>query len=135
MSKIAKTLKTRALNMYRLLQGIMVIWSGFLVQRFLIHLNPQSIISEHICPLPLTQPEHSNVCFWYIPPSLRGLTPGPARDARLHQVSTEHQWFLWTPSVMVRKMGEMNLKETDRAEKSGSYSSCLCRWLLGSKAG
>ncbi|XP_068459729.1 glutamate decarboxylase 1 isoform X2 [Clinocottus analis] len=33
------------------------------------------------------KPEHSNVCFWYIPPSLRGLTPGPDRDARLHQVA------------------------------------------------
>uniref|UniRef100_A0A8C2X153 Glutamate decarboxylase 3 n=2 Tax=Cyclopterus lumpus TaxID=8103 RepID=A0A8C2X153_CYCLU len=32
-------------------------------------------------------PEHSNVCFWYIPPSLRGQPPGPDRDARLHQVA------------------------------------------------
>lgn len=36
------------------------------------------------------QPEHSNVCFWYVPPSLRGLQPGPDRNARLHQVSAEH---------------------------------------------
>jgi len=28
------------------------------------------------------------VCFWYIPPSLRGRPPGPDRDARLHQVRT-----------------------------------------------
>uniref|UniRef100_A0A8D3BBK7 Glutamate decarboxylase 1-like n=1 Tax=Scophthalmus maximus TaxID=52904 RepID=A0A8D3BBK7_SCOMX len=34
-----------------------------------------------------TKPEHSNVCFWYIPPSLRGLPPGPDRDTRLHQVA------------------------------------------------
>uniref|UniRef100_A0AAQ4REZ4 Glutamate decarboxylase 1a n=1 Tax=Gasterosteus aculeatus aculeatus TaxID=481459 RepID=A0AAQ4REZ4_GASAC len=54
---------------------------------FSFHLNPQSILTEHICPLPLTQPEHSNVCFWYIPPSLRSLPPGPDRDARLHQVA------------------------------------------------
>uniref|UniRef100_G3PPM1 Glutamate decarboxylase 1a n=1 Tax=Gasterosteus aculeatus aculeatus TaxID=481459 RepID=G3PPM1_GASAC len=33
------------------------------------------------------KPEHSNVCFWYIPPSLRSLPPGPDRDARLHQVA------------------------------------------------
>ncbi|XP_056276501.1 glutamate decarboxylase 1 isoform X2 [Pseudoliparis swirei] len=33
------------------------------------------------------KPEHSNVCFWYIPPSLRGRPPGPDRDARLHQVA------------------------------------------------
>ncbi|KAF0047449.1 hypothetical protein F2P81_001082 [Scophthalmus maximus] len=34
-----------------------------------------------------TKPEHSNVCFWYIPLSLRGLPPGPDRDTRLHQVA------------------------------------------------
>ncbi|KAG7489802.1 glutamate decarboxylase 1-like [Solea senegalensis] len=33
------------------------------------------------------KPEHSNVCFWYIPPSLRGLPAGPDRDERLHQVA------------------------------------------------
>ncbi|KAK5859384.1 hypothetical protein PBY51_020943 [Eleginops maclovinus] len=33
------------------------------------------------------KPEHSNVCFWYIPPSLRGLQPGTDRDMRLHQVA------------------------------------------------
>ncbi|XP_034410597.1 glutamate decarboxylase 1 isoform X4 [Cyclopterus lumpus] len=43
--------------------------------------------NKDICPPPLTQPEHSNVCFWYIPPSLRGQPPGPDRDARLHQVA------------------------------------------------
>ncbi|KAA8587581.1 hypothetical protein FQN60_016443 [Etheostoma spectabile] len=34
-----------------------------------------------------SKPEHSNVCFWYIPPSLRDLPPGPDRDTRLHQVA------------------------------------------------
>ncbi|XP_028986654.1 glutamate decarboxylase 1 isoform X2 [Betta splendens] len=33
------------------------------------------------------KPEHSNVCFWYIPPSLRVLPPGPERDAKLHHVA------------------------------------------------
>ena len=33
------------------------------------------------------QPEHSNVCFWYLPPSLRGLPPGPDTNRRLHEVS------------------------------------------------
>eukprot|EP00064_Thunnus_orientalis_P004386 superscaffoldBa00000396_g4397 len=33
------------------------------------------------------KPEHSNVCFWYIPPSLRTLPPGPDRDTRLHLVA------------------------------------------------
>ncbi|KAF3698857.1 Glutamate decarboxylase 1 [Channa argus] len=35
------------------------------------------------------KPEHSNVCFWYIPPSLRSLPPGPKRDTRLHQVAPQ----------------------------------------------
>uniref|UniRef100_A0A3Q3KLL7 Glutamate decarboxylase 1a n=1 Tax=Monopterus albus TaxID=43700 RepID=A0A3Q3KLL7_MONAL len=35
------------------------------------------------------KPEHSNVCFWYIPPSLRGQPPGPDRDKRLHQVAPQ----------------------------------------------
>ncbi|KAJ8337024.1 hypothetical protein SKAU_G00382440 [Synaphobranchus kaupii] len=33
------------------------------------------------------KPEHSNVCFWYIPPSLRGISPGAERDTRLHEVA------------------------------------------------
>ncbi|CAK6977668.1 glutamate decarboxylase 1 [Scomber scombrus] len=33
------------------------------------------------------KPEHSNICFWYIPPSLRSLPPGADRDTRLHQVA------------------------------------------------
>lgn len=39
---------------------------------------------EHVA-----QPEHSNVCFWYVPLHLRGLLPGPDRDARLHRVSAK----------------------------------------------
>ncbi|KAG8014373.1 Glutamate decarboxylase 1, partial [Nibea albiflora] len=35
------------------------------------------------------KPEHCNVCFWYTPPSLRGLPPGEDRDARLHQVAPQ----------------------------------------------
>uniref|UniRef100_A0A8C5GGR0 Glutamate decarboxylase 1-like n=1 Tax=Gouania willdenowi TaxID=441366 RepID=A0A8C5GGR0_GOUWI len=35
------------------------------------------------------KPEHSNVCFWYIPPSLRALQPGPDRDRRLHEVAPQ----------------------------------------------
>ncbi|KAJ3595504.1 hypothetical protein NHX12_004807 [Muraenolepis orangiensis] len=36
-----------------------------------------------------SEPEHSNVCFWYIPPSLRQLPPGPERDRRLHKVAPQ----------------------------------------------
>ncbi|XP_035527388.1 glutamate decarboxylase 1 [Morone saxatilis] len=35
------------------------------------------------------KPEHSNVCFWYIPPSLRGLPLGTERDKRLHRVAPQ----------------------------------------------
>ncbi|XP_054610879.1 glutamate decarboxylase 1 isoform X2 [Dunckerocampus dactyliophorus] len=35
------------------------------------------------------KPEASNVCFWYIPPSLRSMPPGPDRDKRLHQVAPQ----------------------------------------------
>lgn len=36
-----------------------------------------------------SKPEHSNVCFWYIPPSLSKLPPGPKRDQRLHKVAPQ----------------------------------------------
>ncbi|XP_037131510.1 glutamate decarboxylase 1 isoform X3 [Syngnathus acus] len=36
-----------------------------------------------------TKPEHSNVCFWYIPPSLRSMPQGSDRDKRLHQVAPQ----------------------------------------------
>ncbi|XP_029930608.1 glutamate decarboxylase 1 [Myripristis murdjan] len=36
-----------------------------------------------------SKPEHSNVCFWYIPPSLRNVPPGPDRNSRLHQVAPQ----------------------------------------------
>ncbi|KAJ8012020.1 hypothetical protein DPEC_G00064350 [Dallia pectoralis] len=34
-----------------------------------------------------SKPEHSNVCFWYIPPSLRNMPSGPCRNRILHQVA------------------------------------------------
>ncbi|KAA0716083.1 Glutamate decarboxylase 1 [Triplophysa tibetana] len=33
------------------------------------------------------EPQHTNVCFWYIPPSLRGLPAGEERRERLHKVA------------------------------------------------
>uniref|UniRef100_UPI00398ED79F glutamate decarboxylase 1-like n=1 Tax=Pristiophorus japonicus TaxID=55135 RepID=UPI00398ED79F len=33
------------------------------------------------------KPEHTNVCFWYIPPSLQGLPANAEQDARLHQIA------------------------------------------------
>lgn len=88
--------------MYWILPGIIIVYFWLVLVQFsfncyysiflftsLCSLNHQSNLTVHFRPLPLTQPEHSNVCFWYIPPSLRGLPPGPDRDTRLHQVSTE----------------------------------------------
>uniref|UniRef100_A0A8C7ZS79 Glutamate decarboxylase 1 n=1 Tax=Oryzias sinensis TaxID=183150 RepID=A0A8C7ZS79_9TELE len=33
------------------------------------------------------EPQHTNVCFWYIPPSLRGMPDGTERRERLHKVA------------------------------------------------
>uniref|UniRef100_A0A8C2GUS6 Glutamate decarboxylase 1b n=1 Tax=Cyprinus carpio TaxID=7962 RepID=A0A8C2GUS6_CYPCA len=33
------------------------------------------------------QPQHTNVCFWYIPPSLRGMPHGDKRREKLHMVA------------------------------------------------
>ncbi|KAM7104139.1 glutamate decarboxylase 1 isoform 3-T3 [Molossus nigricans] len=33
------------------------------------------------------EPEHTNVCFWYIPQSLRGMPDGPERREKLHRVA------------------------------------------------
>uniref|UniRef100_A0A671N7W5 Glutamate decarboxylase 1-like n=1 Tax=Sinocyclocheilus anshuiensis TaxID=1608454 RepID=A0A671N7W5_9TELE len=32
-------------------------------------------------------PEHSNVCFWYLPKRLQSIHPGPERDRELHMVA------------------------------------------------
>nr|XP_033505386.1 glutamate decarboxylase 1-like [Epinephelus lanceolatus] len=33
------------------------------------------------------EPQHTNVCFWYIPPSLRGMPDGEERREKLHRVA------------------------------------------------
>uniref|UniRef100_A0A8D0CEE7 Glutamate decarboxylase 1 n=1 Tax=Scleropages formosus TaxID=113540 RepID=A0A8D0CEE7_SCLFO len=33
------------------------------------------------------EPQHTNVCFWYLPPSLRGMPDCPERRERLHKVA------------------------------------------------
>ncbi|XP_047662342.1 glutamate decarboxylase 1 isoform X1 [Tachysurus fulvidraco] len=33
------------------------------------------------------KPEHSNVCFWYLPSRLRNMAPGPDRDRELHSIT------------------------------------------------
>eukprot|EP00062_Callorhinchus_milii_P010676 gi/632955940/ref/XP_007893712.1/ PREDICTED: glutamate decarboxylase 1-like [Callorhinchus milii] len=35
----------------------------------------------------LFRPEHTNVCFWYIPPSLRGMPENTERNKKLHQIA------------------------------------------------
>lgn len=35
------------------------------------------------------KPEHSNVCFWYSPPSVDKLPPGPEKNRRLHEVAPQ----------------------------------------------
>ncbi|XP_067851868.1 glutamate decarboxylase 1 [Heptranchias perlo] len=43
------------------------------------------------------KPEHTNVCFWYIPPSLQGMPENAERDGRLHQIA---------PKIKARMMEE-----------------------------
>ncbi|XP_060729533.1 glutamate decarboxylase 1 isoform X3 [Tachysurus vachellii] len=33
------------------------------------------------------KPEHSNVCFWYLPSRVRNMAPGPDRDRELHSIT------------------------------------------------
>ncbi|XP_048414441.1 glutamate decarboxylase 1 isoform X3 [Stegostoma tigrinum] len=46
------------------------------------------------------KPEHTNVCFWYIPPSLRELPESAKKDNQLHQVA---------PKIKARMMEEGSL--------------------------
>ncbi|XP_067905947.1 glutamate decarboxylase 1-like [Heterodontus francisci] len=46
------------------------------------------------------KPEHTNVCFWYIPPSLQGVPESAERDGKLHQVA---------PKIKARMMVEGSL--------------------------
>uniref|UniRef100_H3C403 Glutamate decarboxylase 1b n=1 Tax=Tetraodon nigroviridis TaxID=99883 RepID=H3C403_TETNG len=36
-----------------------------------------------------SKPEHCNVCFWYIPPSVTCLPAGPEKEAKLHQLAPQ----------------------------------------------
>lgn len=83
-----------------------------------------SLINTIIHLLPVSKPEHCNVCFWYIPPSLRGLPRGPDRDMRLHQVQ---QNLTMVPVV----------QSVTRFELTVMFPppSSLYRWLRRSKAG
>lgn len=55
------------------------------------------------CLLMSLQPEHTNVCFWYIPQSLRGVPDSPERREKLHRVcvymaslvSSNPLWVPW----------------------------------------
>lgn len=42
----------------------------------------------NVVPIFSYQPQHTNVCFWYLPPSLRNLPDGKNRRERLHKVRT-----------------------------------------------
>ena len=49
-----------------------------------------SVLITNVVPIFSYQPQHTNVCFWYFPPSLRDLPDGEERRERLHKVMT-HQ--------------------------------------------
>uniref|UniRef100_A0AAX7VS71 Glutamate decarboxylase 1 n=1 Tax=Astatotilapia calliptera TaxID=8154 RepID=A0AAX7VS71_ASTCA len=46
-----------------------------------------SALITNVVPIFSYQPQHTNVCFWYIPPSLRSLPDGEERRQRLHKVA------------------------------------------------
>uniref|UniRef100_A0A671YTG9 Glutamate decarboxylase 1 n=1 Tax=Sparus aurata TaxID=8175 RepID=A0A671YTG9_SPAAU len=46
-----------------------------------------SALITNVVPIFSYQPQHTNVCFWYLPPSLRGLPDGEERRERLHKVA------------------------------------------------
>ena len=48
-----------------------------------------------MCVLFNPQPEYTNVCFWYIPPSLREMEEGPEFWKKLSLVSNE--WVVFFP--------------------------------------
>ncbi|XP_019345864.2 glutamate decarboxylase 1 isoform X1 [Alligator mississippiensis] len=48
------------------------------------------------------EPEFTNVCFWYIPPSLRRMPNGPERERVLHQVAPKIKaWMIEKGTMMV----------------------------------
>lgn len=55
----------------------------------------------NVIPISSYQPQHTNVCFWYIPPSLRGLPDGDERRKRLHKVMTHHYFFAFYALFLV----------------------------------
>lgn len=52
-----------------------------------------SLLYDFIFPVLLFQPEHSNVCFWYLPKRVQNIPPGPERDRELHMVIQEIKPF------------------------------------------
>lgn len=51
----------------------------------------------------IEQPECTNICFWYVPPSLKGVPRGEEYNAKLHKVA---------PKIKERMMKEGSLMMT-----------------------
>lgn len=45
-----------------------------------------SALITNVVPIFSYQPQHTNVCFWYLPPSLRDLPDSEEKRERLHKV-------------------------------------------------
>ncbi|MBN3291324.1 GADL1 decarboxylase, partial [Polypterus senegalus] len=73
----------RALALARYLAEEIKKKEGF---RLLLEVSPEQRTDEGLKGWRMA-PEYANVCFWYIPPSLRNTPEGPEFWARLHQVA------------------------------------------------
>lgn len=64
-----------------------------------------SALITNVVPIFSYQPQHTNVCFWYLPPSLRGLPDGEERRERLHKVlthqSASYAAFSASPALLI----------------------------------
>lgn len=65
--------------------GVVSLSSSVLFQGFYLSSQSMRFNTPRACVC--VQPQHTNVCFWYIPPSLRGMPDGDERREKLHRVS------------------------------------------------
>jgi hypothetical protein len=67
------------------------------------------------------EPEYTNVCFWYIPPSLRDMADGPEFWRNVHAVSqrrtspslyrTRSSPFLWCSSTLTEALSSITQQQ------------------------
>lgn len=77
--------------------------------------------------LPVSQPEHTNVCFWFLPIRVRNMAPGPDRDEELHTVrGTESFTVLFKTTQNNEKRKKTHVWKLTAAEKRRRDSRAAC---------